>query len=879
MNSDRAALLSSVRSQMERFAETQDPSAILSDQALADATTLLETTPDITADLEVAHIVGWLHWCRYLVLPAGSDRQDFDAALTLLTPVWRAVPESVPEALRRILEDGPDARGDTPGLKADQAVMILRKLSLSSQPSDVSAAIDLLRQSLSAAPPADPNRAVRLANLATALRLRFEQSGSVADLDESVQVAQDAAATPADNSDRSLILINLATSLRLRFEQSGSVADLDQAIAVAREAVAATPAAHPSRADRLSDLATALRLRFGFTGDAADLNESVQEAREAVAAAPDDHPDRAVILSNLSTALQARFEITGSTSDLDEAVTAGRTAASLSAASPGIRARAARAWASAAAAHGDWDQAVTAYSTAVAQLPALVPRDLGRRERERRLLEVAGLGSQAAAASLQAGQAERAVELFEHGRGLLLGQALDMSSYPKGLDERHPELAERFTMLTSALREEMPAADAWLGDEPPVKGDFGRHQDIEQRSRLAAEFDSVVAEIRALPGFGEFLRPAGIGQLRSAAADGPVVLINVSSLRSDALIISPEQVDIVSLPMLDPQTVKEKAAEFHKAIGYGQASEGTRQDRLRAEQDLLEVLGWLWDALAEPVLGRLGMTSRPELGQEWPRLWWCPSGVLSFFPVHAAGHHETRDNARPLTVIDRVVSSYTPTLRILADAQREARPSRVASGEAGALLVAVPDAPGVPELPGAAEEVRRVHQLLGEDAYELIGNMATSERFLSILPECRLLHLACHSFNDLDDPSASRILLYDHQEHPITAFDIARLHLEKAELAFLSTSGTNVSSSALADEAIDLSSAFQLAGFRQVIGSLWSVADLQSAGLARDVYRTLISSRLPGLNAAHALHQAVRRQRDQWPSTPSLWACHVHTGV
>jgi len=96
---------------------------------------------------------------------------------------------------------------------------------------------------------------------------------------------------------------------------------------------------------------------------------------------------------------------------------------------------------------------------------------------------------------------------------------------------------------------------------------------------------------------------------------------------------------------------------------------------------------------------------------------------------------------------------------------------------------------------------------------------------------------------------------------PLTAFDIAALRLEHAELAFLSASSTNVPDRTLADEAVHLSSAFQLAGFRQTIGTLWSAADRPSVQLALDFYSTLFSSDGKSLEAARALHEAVRRQR------------------
>lgn len=54
---------------------------------------------------------------------------------------------------------------------------------------------------------------------------------------------------------------------------------------------------------------------------------------------------------------------------------------------------------------------------------------------------------------------------------------------------------------------------------------------------LTERWDALVAEIRHLPGFEEFLRPTKFQQLQEAAKRGPVVIVNVSDYRSDAIAI------------------------------------------------------------------------------------------------------------------------------------------------------------------------------------------------------------------------------------------------------------------------------------------------------------------------------------------------------
>jgi hypothetical protein len=80
---------------------------------------------------------------------------------------------------------------------------------------------------------------------------------------------------------------------------------------------------------------------------------------------------------------------------------------------------------------------------------------------------------------------------------------------------------------------------------------------------------------------------------------------------------------------------------------------------------MLDVLAWIWDTITGPILDHLGHTHPVEEGRRWPRIWWSPTGPLTVLPLHAAGHHV--DDGR--AVLDRVVSSYTPTVRMLTRAR------------------------------------------------------------------------------------------------------------------------------------------------------------------------------------------------------------------
>jgi hypothetical protein len=592
------------------------------------------------------------------------------------------------------------------------------------------------------------------------------------------------------------------------------------------------------------------------------------------------------MLSALGAALQARFERTGNRADLDAAIDAGQQAVAMEGASPRVRAIAARGSGRAAASGRLWQEAVAGFAAAAELLGLVAPRSLARRDQERLLEQFGGLGADAAACCVHAGLTDRAVELFEQGRGVLLGQALDTRTGLTALTEQRPDLAARFTVLRDDLdRDDDPARSApALPTGMGGAATDGRAQAARramERRRAAAAFDQVIAEIRQLPKFDGFLRPPSAAELLAAAAEEPVVIVTVSRFGSYALILTGGGVlDPVPLTGLTPETVYDRVTAFLGALEDAGSP--------AAEQRLGDTLGWLWDTLAGPVLDRLGITGPPQPGKPPPRLWWCVSGLLSFLPVHAAGHHHTRDDAAPATVIDRVISSYTPTIRALIYARRSPSPTaddgsdQPGAGEriigAGDRIIAVmPDTSGAP-LPGAQAEVTKLQQRFPSRITVLTGQQATHDTVLRALQAGRWAHFACHGASDLSNPSASYLQLTDHRQRPLTVMDVARLRLDDADLAFLSACSTGRPGGRLADEAIHLASAFQLAGYRHVIATLWPIVDRHAVDIADQIYTTLTTAGED--DVAGAVHAAVRRMRRRWGwNSPSVWASHIHAGA
>jgi tetratricopeptide (TPR) repeat protein len=743
-----------------------------------------------------------------------------------------------------------------------------------------------------------------LSNLGNALQARYERAGQEEDLDETITLHEEAvAATPDDHPNLPMYLSNLGNALLARYERAGQEEDLDETITLHEKAVAATPDDHPNLPGRLANLANTLQARFQRTGQQHDLDEAITLHEKAVAATPDDHPNRPRRLANLGNVLQARFQRTGQRRDLDEAVTAGREGAGVVTAAPQWRLHAAREWGRCAVLAQDFHNALQAYTVAIELLPLMAWHGLDQPTREHHLREWSGLASEATTTAIVAGDPRRAVELAEAGRATLWTQALHLRYDLTALQQRAPHQAavlERArTVLNSAPASRLDAQNDFPGSS--TLGDQARAAErrmLEERRRAAREWDAAVRLVRRLEDFEHFLRPVPFTDLRAAAADGPVVIVNISPYGSHALIITPEPgpdpdlaIQVVDLPAAPLDTVIDQA---NTLLAARSRSEDPATDWQTEENDrhaVFDVLDWAWQAVTEPVLDVLGHTdSAVGKVEDWPRVWWCSTGPAAVLPLHAAGRHP-RTNLQYTTmgeaaairdsVAGRVVSSYTLTLTALTRAR--ARPTL---GPARQLAVGVPDAPGQMRLDAVASELEVLSDYLPEpdQATHLLGPTATRDAVLRALPVHPWLHLSCHGVQHPSDASRSAFLLHDH---PLTLGDLTDLNLPDAELAYLAACQTATGDLQLLDESLHLAAALQMVGYRHILATLWSISDAAAPAMANTTYAHLAHpepdhpnpfDRAEATRAAHALHHAVTQLRQLCPSQPLLWGPYIHLG-
>jgi CHAT domain-containing protein len=111
------------------------------------------------------------------------------------------------------------------------------------------------------------------------------------------------------------------------------------------------------------------------------------------------------------------------------------------------------------------------------------------------------------------------------------------------------------------------------------------------------------------------------------------------------------------------------------------------------------------------------------------------------------------------------------------------------------------------------------------------------------------------------------LLLEDWKQDPFTVETLLQADLSSKApfLSYLSACGTGqVLDEDSVDESIHLANAFQVAGFRHVIGTLWSVDDELCVDMARVTYEYLRDQGMGDESVGRALHRTSRMLRDRW---------------
>ena len=366
--------------------------------------------------------------------------------------------------------------------------------------------------------------------------------------------------------------------------------------------------------------------------------------------------------------------------------------------------------------------------------------------------------------------------------------------------------------------------------------------------------------------------------MQACAAGGYIVVVNISQLCSDTIIVSPTSIRTIHLPSL---------SAVEAEIWIRKEWHGRRSERGAKNKEYAEFLKWLWEVCVKHILAVIDPTK--SVSNEYcPRIWWIGTGLASSMPFHAAGYHSPGSTKNTFTY---VISSYALSINALSHSR--SRCSATVDLQLKALIATMPVMPGVKRnlgsLPGVLDEKQSVMGILRQYTTVEETQQPSADTVIYSMKEYNIVHFACHGRTNHIDPSSGGLVLQRKDESGsavqdvLTVHDLSEINSQHAHLAYLSTSLTTKNKAPyLADEAIQVVSGFQIAGFPHVIGCLGLALDRVCVEVARGFYTSLVEHgalRLESRGIAVALHTSVMEVRAKDWKQPLNWAQFVHYGA
>lgn len=197
------------------------------------------------------------------------------------------------------------------------------------------------------------------------------------------------------------------------------------------------------------------------------------------------------------------------------------------------------------------------------------------------------------------------------------------------------------------------------------------------------------------------------------------------------------------------------------------------------------------------------------------RLQWCPTGLFTFLPIHAAGSYDSDSDTGLECASDYFMSSYTPTAGALL-ASNTPIPV-LPTGQLEVLVIADSN------LQSTKKEIEAISSRVVGNACKLVqfgtaDSPALVESVFSRLPTASIVHFACHGVQERVEPLDSALLLKDGR---LTISKIMKQSYPNGSLAFLCACETAMGAANIPDEAMSLGASLLLSGFLNVVATMW----------------------------------------------------------
>ncbi len=467
---------------------------------------------------------------------------------------------------------------------------------------------------------------------------------------------------------------------------------------------------------------------------------------------------------------------------------------------------------------------------------------------------------------VQLGRKEEAFNTLERFRArnlleMLAERDIDFSiDAPPALLKEQNELNFRYSTIQDELTGLSPEKDA-----ETIETLMKEMQEIRNnQSKLKDKMKSTSPKLASL----QYPEPLGYEQIKSIFGEN-ILFLSYCTGVSDARLFALQngELEIYTIPVKREELQKEISL-YRKLVTGPQSDSGL----------LTKKTAQIYNMLLKPAQKQIKKTDCVII---------CPDGPLHSMPfcaLKATKRTSLTDKKQILHVISATVLSE------LKKQQKTENEKMAAFGnpvypdteiEDAVVRSVTGEAPLLP-LPATENELGAIEGIYREKAIIYKRETATEENAKSQGKELSIIHFACHGILDERFPLNSGLALTipgkreeEKENGLLQAWEIFEQVRINADLVTLSACETGLGKEMGGEGMIGLTRAFQYAGAKAVLSSLWSVSDESTAKLMSSFYAHLKT----GKSKAEALRMAQSKMmRSKKYAHPFYWAGFVLNG-
>jgi tetratricopeptide (TPR) repeat protein len=510
--------------------------------------------------------------------------------------------------LHRLIELTPKGHESLPGYLCDLESMLESRFLSTNDAPNTSEQVSVLRGAVEACQGGDTTILCNcLSDLASSLASLWRSTGDLMHLQEAIMTGRKILTLTSDGH---LLLPSylhtLASHLRMRWQATGQLSDLDESISIFERVVELCPRGDSEVSHCHTELGHSLEMRYEVTHNTEDITKAISNLERSIQLIPPGHASLPEHYLHLATSRHERFKETASLvrnasqrganlslpahvlaqyeEDVKGWTTALKLAATFPVGDPKYRMWGALKWAYFTMLwFPESPDILVALDTALGLLSLTV--GFGQTIRTRHIhlqSQAAVIGTTATAAFMACwlNRPDKALEWLEQGRCLVWNQINYLRTPLDNLRIHSPRLAETLTDVSKRLE----IAGSSLFREPsdmdmPLRQRIVLQEEATAHLGLAQQWEELLHQVRAIPGFESFLQPEKCSSLlKNLPEFGVIIVVNVHEVQCDAIALLDGLDDPLHIPL--PNFSEEKAKQHRRVLGQQLRS---RELRLRKE--------------------------------------------------------------------------------------------------------------------------------------------------------------------------------------------------------------------------------------------------------------------------------------------------------